>query len=185
MSSKSATDVLVEAISSAAKSAVANAQFDVSSYGIVTSRSGYTYKIAAFGGEYTVTTNRDYDIGQKLVVTAMQKNFRNVILAEGKLNLTLSPLIATASSHQWFADNYLAVRPVHLRTRPALRQTSHGWLVLYYFYDQIHPGYVCAERSRVRYQGLLDYSLLNLVNYDRILIYIFSINGNHHRRKPL
>lgn len=87
MSSKSATDVLVEAISSAAKSAVANAQFDVSSYGIVTSRSGYTYKIAAFGGEYTVTTNRDYDIGQKLVVTAMQKNFRNVILAEGNQSL--------------------------------------------------------------------------------------------------
>lgn len=87
MSSKSATDVLVEAISSAAKSAVANAQFDVSSYGIVTNRSGYTYKIAAFGGEYTVTTNRDYDIGQKLVVTAMQKNFRNVILAEGNQSL--------------------------------------------------------------------------------------------------
>lgn len=98
MQNKTATDVLVEAISTAAKDAVKNAKFDVSSYGVVTAKDGSTYTIAAFGGEYTVTTNRDYKIGQKLVVTAMQKNFRNIVLSEGNHSLEIVT-IRTLSSN--------------------------------------------------------------------------------------
>lgn len=89
MQNKTATDVLVEAISTAAQNAVQNAKFDVSSYGVVTNKNDNTYTIAAFGGEYTVTTNRDYEVGQKLVVTAMQKNFRNIVLSEGNHSLEI------------------------------------------------------------------------------------------------
>lgn len=103
--SKSATDVLVEAISSAAKSAVANAQFDVSSYGVITSKNGYTYKIAAFGGEYVVITNRDYEVGQKLVVTAMQKNFRNIILTEGNQSLEAAKVRTISSDLSDLSNN--------------------------------------------------------------------------------
>ena len=103
--SNQAVDVIVEAISSAAKTAVANAKFDVSSYGVVTSKDGYTYKIAAFGGEYVVTTTRDYEVGQKLVVTAMQKNFRNIILSEGNQSLEAVAVRTISSNLDTLSDN--------------------------------------------------------------------------------
>lgn len=103
--SSQAVDTIVEAISSAAKTAVENARFDVSSYGVVTSKDGDTYKIVAFGGEYVVTTSRSYTVGQRVVVTAMQKNFRNIILSEGNQSLEAVAVREISSSLDSLSSN--------------------------------------------------------------------------------
>lgn len=89
MSEKSAVDVIVEQTISAARKAVAEAQFDTSTYGVITEKSGKQYKVAAFGGEYRITSDHDYSVGQKVVVTALQKNFRNIVVTEGNTSVEL------------------------------------------------------------------------------------------------
>lgn len=89
MADKSASDVLAEVITSAADRAVKNAKFDVSSYGVITSKDGQHYTIAVFGGEYGIVTNHDYIVGQKVVVTAMQGNFRNLVVSESNTSVEI------------------------------------------------------------------------------------------------
>lgn len=89
MSESSVSGLLANVITEAADSAVKNAQFDVSTYGVVTSRDENNFTIAAFGGTYKITSNHDYIVGQKVVVTAMQKNFRNLVVTEGNTSVEL------------------------------------------------------------------------------------------------
>lgn len=89
MSEKTAVDVIVEQTISAARKAVSEAQFDTSTYGVITEKVGKQYKVAAFGGEYRITSDHDYSVGQKVVVTALQKNFRNIIVTEGNTSVEL------------------------------------------------------------------------------------------------
>lgn len=89
MSEKSALDILVEEIASAARKAVDEAKFDTSTYGVITEKAGTAYKVAAFGGVYRFTSSHEYSVGQKVVVTALQKNFRNIVVTEGNTNVEL------------------------------------------------------------------------------------------------
>lgn len=89
MSEKSALDILVEETASAARKAVDEARFDTSTYGVITEKANTSYKVAAFGGEYRFTSTHDYSVGQKVVVTALQKNFRNIVVTEGNTNVEL------------------------------------------------------------------------------------------------
>lgn len=89
MSDKSALDIMVEGTISAARKAVAEAKFDTSTYGVITEKAGKQYKVAAFGGEYRITSDHDYSVGQKVVVTALQKNFRNIVVTEGNTSVEL------------------------------------------------------------------------------------------------
>lgn len=89
MSEKTAVDVIVEQTISAARKAVSEAQFDTSTYGVITEKVGKQYKVAAFGGEYRITSDHDYSVGQKVVVTALQKNFRNIVVTEGNTSVEL------------------------------------------------------------------------------------------------
>lgn len=89
MSEKTAVDVIVEQTISAARKAVSEAQFDTSTYGVITEKAGKQYKVAAFGGEYRITSDHDYSVGQKVVVTALQKNFRNIVVTEGNTSVEL------------------------------------------------------------------------------------------------
>ena len=101
MADKSVTDVLAEVVTSAAEHAVKNAKFDVSAYGVITEKEGQHYKIAVFGGEYGIVTNHDYIVGQKVVVTALQGNFRNLIVSESNTSveiLTVKSLVTGVDS---------------------------------------------------------------------------------------
>jgi hypothetical protein len=101
MADKSVTDVLAEVMTSAAEHAVKNAKFDVSAYGVITEKEGQHYKIAVFGGEYGIVTNHDYIVGQKVVVTALQGNFRNLIVSESNTSveiLTVKSLVTGVDS---------------------------------------------------------------------------------------
>ena len=89
MADKSVTDVLAEVVTSAAEHAVKNAKFDVSTYGLITDKEDQHYKIAVFGGEYGIVTNHDYVVGQKVVVTALQGNFRNLIVSESNTSVEI------------------------------------------------------------------------------------------------
>ena len=89
MSEKSALDILVEETASAARKAVDEAKFDTSTYGVITEKAGASYKVAAFGGVYRFTSSHQYSVGQKVVVTALQKNFRNIVVTEGNTNVEL------------------------------------------------------------------------------------------------
>ncbi len=89
MSEKSALDILVEETASAARKAVDEAKFDTSTYGVITEKAGTSYKVAAFGGVYRFTSSHEYSVGQKVVVTALQKNFRNIVVTEGNTNVEL------------------------------------------------------------------------------------------------
>ena len=89
MSEKSALDILVEETASAARKAVDEAKFDTSTYGVITEKAGAAYKVAAFGGVYRFTSSHEYSVGQKVVVTALQKNFRNIVVTEGNTNVEL------------------------------------------------------------------------------------------------
>lgn len=89
MSEKSAVDIIVEQTISAARKAVSEAQFDTSTYGVITEKVGKRYKVAAFGGEYRITSDHEYSVGQKVVVTALQKNFRNIVVTEGNTSVEL------------------------------------------------------------------------------------------------
>lgn len=89
MSEKTAVDIIVEQTISAARKAVSEAQFDTSTYGVITEKAGKQYKVAAFGGEYRITSDHDYSVGQKVVVTALQKNFRNIVVTEGNTSVEL------------------------------------------------------------------------------------------------
>lgn len=89
MSEKTAVDVIVEQTISAARKAVSEAQFDTSTYGVITEKAGTSYKVAAFGGVYRFTSSHEYSVGQKVVVTALQKNFRNIVVTEGNTNVEL------------------------------------------------------------------------------------------------
>lgn len=89
MSEKSALDILVEETASAARKAVDEAKFDTSTYGVITEKAGTAYKVAAFGGVYRFTSSHEYSVGQKVVVTALQKNFRNIVVTEGNTNVEL------------------------------------------------------------------------------------------------
>lgn len=89
MSEKSALDILVEETASAARKAVDEAKFDTSTYGVITEKAGTLYKVAAFGGVYRFTSSHEYSVGQKVVVTALQKNFRNIVVTEGNTNVEL------------------------------------------------------------------------------------------------
>lgn len=89
MSEKTAVDVIVEQTISAARKAVSEAQFDTSTYGVITEKTGKQYKVAAFGSEYRITSDHDYSVGQKVVVTALQKNFRNIVVTEGNTSVEL------------------------------------------------------------------------------------------------
>lgn len=89
MSEKTAVDIIVEQTISAARKAVSEAQFDTSTYGVITEKVGKQYKVAAFGGEYRITSDHDYSVGQKVVVTALQKNFRNIVVTEGNTSVEL------------------------------------------------------------------------------------------------
>lgn len=89
MSEKSALDILVEETASAARKAVDEAKFDTSTYGVITEKAGTAYKVAAFGGVYRFTSSHEYSFGQKVVVTALQKNFRNIVVTEGNTNVEL------------------------------------------------------------------------------------------------
>lgn len=89
MSEKSALDILVEETASAARKAVDEAKFDTSTYGVITEKAGIAYKVAAFGGVYRFTSSHEYSVGQKVVVTALQKNFRNIVVTEGNTNVEL------------------------------------------------------------------------------------------------
>lgn len=89
MSEKSALDILVEETASAARKAVDEAKFDISTYGVITEKAGTAYKVAAFGGVYRFTSSHEYSVGQKVVVTALQKNFRNIVVTEGNTNVEL------------------------------------------------------------------------------------------------
>lgn len=89
MSEKSAIDILVEETASAARKAVDEARFDTSTYGVITEKAGTAYKVAAFGGVYRFTSSHEYSVGQKVVVTALQKNFRNIVVTEGNTNVEL------------------------------------------------------------------------------------------------
>ena len=95
MADKSAIDVLAEVVTSAAEHAVKNAKFDVSAYGVITEKEDQHYKIAVFGGEYGIVTNHDYIVGQKVVVTALQGNFRNLIVSESN---TVKSLVSGVDS---------------------------------------------------------------------------------------
>lgn len=101
MADKSAIDVLAEVVTSAAERAVKNAKFDVSAYGVITEKEDQHYKIAVFGGEYGIVTNHDYIVGQKVVVTALQGNFRNLIVSESNTSveiLTVKSLVSGVDS---------------------------------------------------------------------------------------
>lgn len=101
MADKSVTDVLAEVVTSAAEHAVKNAKFDVSAYGVITEKEDQHYKIAVFGGEYGIVTNHDYVVGQKVVVTALQGNFRNLIVSESNTSveiLTVKSLVTGVDS---------------------------------------------------------------------------------------
>jgi hypothetical protein len=101
MADKSVTDVLAEVVTSAAEHAVKNAKFDVSAYGVITEKEDQHYKIAVFGGEYGIVTNHDYIVGQKVVVTALQGNFRNLIVSESNTSveiLTVKSLVTGVDS---------------------------------------------------------------------------------------
>ena len=89
MSEKSALDILVEETASAARKAVDEAKFDTSTYGVIIEKAGTAYKVAAFGGVYRFTSSHEYSVGQKVVVTALQKNFRNIVVTEGNTNVEL------------------------------------------------------------------------------------------------
>ena len=89
MSEKSALDILVEETASAARKAVDEAKFDTSTYGVITEKAGTAYKVVAFGGVYRFTSSHEYSVGQKVVVTALQKNFRNIVVTEGNTNVEL------------------------------------------------------------------------------------------------
>lgn len=87
--SDSAIDIMVKETISAARKAVDEAQFDTSTYGVITEKAGTAYKVAAFGGEYRFTSSHEYSVGQKVVVTALQRNFRNIVVTEGNTNVEL------------------------------------------------------------------------------------------------
>lgn len=89
MSEKSAVDIIVEETVSAARKAVGEAKFDTSTYGVITEKAGKQYKVAAFGSEYRITSDHEYSVGQKVVVTALQKNFRNIVVSEGNTSVEL------------------------------------------------------------------------------------------------
>lgn len=89
MSEKSAVDIIVEETISAARKAVGEAKFDTSTYGVITEKAGKQYKVAAFGSEYRITSDHEYSVGQKVVVTALQKNFRNIVVSEGNTSVEL------------------------------------------------------------------------------------------------
>lgn len=131
MADKSVTDVLAEVVTSAAEHAVKNAKFDVSAYGVITEKEDQHYKIAVFGGEYGIVTNHDYIVGQKVVVTALQGNFRNLIVSESNTSveiLTVKSLVTGVDSlNAEFSSMKDKSQQTENTVQEQLRNTINSW----------------------------------------------------------
>ncbi len=85
----SETDNLIDTLSKMIVGTVdkrlSSADFDKSSQGVVTAKNGDTYTIAVFGGNYNITTDQTFTIGQKVLVTAPQGNMKNLTVSPGNV----------------------------------------------------------------------------------------------------
>lgn len=131
MADKSVSDVLAEVVTSAAEHAVKNAKFDVSAYGVVTEKDGQHYKIAVFGGEYGIVTNHEYVVGQKVVVTALQSNFRNLIVAESNTSVEILTVKSLVTGVDKLNSEFLSMKDKTQQTEDTvqdqLKNTINTW----------------------------------------------------------
>lgn len=78
-------DVISKVLVSTVEKAIANAKFDKSMLGVVTGINGGTYTVSAFGGQYNITSDQTYTIGQSIVVTALQGDMKRLVCSPGNI----------------------------------------------------------------------------------------------------
>lgn len=71
---------LSKTIVEAADRAVAKAQFDRTSFGIVNEINGDQYKVAVFGDEYVIQSSKQFELHQRVAVTAPQGDFKHLLI---------------------------------------------------------------------------------------------------------
>lgn len=78
-------DTMAKLIVGTVDNRLSSADFDKSSQGVVTAKAGDTYTIAVFGGNYNITTDQTFVVGQKVLVTAPQGNMKNLTVSPGNI----------------------------------------------------------------------------------------------------
>lgn len=78
-------DTMAKMIVGTVDERLSSADFDKSSQGVVTAKAGDTYTIAVFGGNYNITTDQTFVVGQKVLVTAPQGNMKNLTVSPGNI----------------------------------------------------------------------------------------------------
>lgn len=78
-------DTMAKMIVGTVDDRLSSADFDKSSQGVVTAKAGDTYTIAVFGGNYNITTDQTFVVGQKVLVTAPQGNMKNLTVSPGNI----------------------------------------------------------------------------------------------------
>ncbi len=78
-------DTMAKLIVGTVDDRLSSADFDKSSQGVVTAKAGDTYTIAVFGGNYNITTDQTFVVGQKVLVTAPQGNMKNLTVSPGNI----------------------------------------------------------------------------------------------------
>ena len=75
-------DTIVKSVLDAISYTITTLPFDKTSTGKILKVNGHNYTVAVFGKEYVIYSSRDFKVGQQVAVTAMQNDFKRLIMTE-------------------------------------------------------------------------------------------------------
>ena len=75
-----AVETLTKSIIQGAKHEVNNASYDVTLFGVIKSKVNNGYVVTLFGSDYTVRSSQDFQLCERVAVTAPQGNYNNLLL---------------------------------------------------------------------------------------------------------
>lgn len=73
-------DVMVDSLLSAFYTIVEKLPFDKSTFGVIVKVEENNYTVSAFGKEYKIYSKNKFDLGERVVVTAPQNDFKRLYI---------------------------------------------------------------------------------------------------------
>lgn len=78
--SKELANMIASCVVKSVQKMLKDAPFDKSTVGVITAKNGNDYTVAAFGGEYVISTKLAFSVYQKVAVVAPQGNFSKLYM---------------------------------------------------------------------------------------------------------
>jgi len=132
LAQKDAVETIADVIIDSIDKQLADASYDISTSGTIIAKNGNTYTVQAFGDQYSVTSEKVFNVGQAVIVTALQGNKKNLVLSEGNNDIQLSSGITMNT----LSENFQGLSENLTSNEEIVQKQIDGSLTTWYYYGE-------------------------------------------------